>query len=274
MKRFIALLLSVLMLLSLCACGGSESDNESYDDDEYYDDGEESEREEAEEREPGVPEGQVKADLETMSKDDNKLKYAVQYGEVDSIEIEHSYDEDAHIDTCVAHIYFSCWYGVLEYSKPCTYQYSKDSDLWSLIGSDEGAIGEIEYDIDALKSLEGYVFDVNYSNLAIPHAIYGEDCASGVTIEKATVEDGQVKLTLNFDFEAPEGLGHVSQRVTLPCQNRYALEADYVFDRYGYYLCIASKVTKGDEHFGVYADLTDRGKGIICEGVSYQVTDD
>lgn len=118
------------------------------------------------------------------------------------------------------------------------------------------------------------MFDVNYSNLAIPHAIYGEDCASGVTIEKATVEDGQVKLTLNFDFEAPEGLGHVSQRVTLPCQNRYALEADYFFDRYGYYLCIASKVTKGDEHFGVYLHLTDRGNGIICEDVSYQVTDE
>lgn len=272
MKRLIALLLSMLMLLSFCACGDSGNDNNPS---ASYDDGEDSESEEIEEREPGVPEGQIKADLETMSKDDKMLKAAIKYGEVDSIIIEHSYDEDSHIDTCVASIYFNCWYGVLEYTKPCTYQYSKDSDLWNLIGSDDGAIGEVEYDVDAIKSCEGCVFDVNYSNLAIEKAVYSADCPSGVTIEEVTVENGEVKMTLNFDFEAPEGLGHVSQRVTLSCQNRYALMAGTGYmDPHGYYLVIASKVTKGDEHFGVYLYITNHGDGIICEDVKYQVTDD
>lgn len=271
MKRLIALLLSMLMLLSFCACGNSDSGSSPS---APYDDGEDSESEEIEEREPGVPEGQIRADIETMSKDDNMLKYAVKYGEIDSINIEHSYDEDSHIDTCVANINFNCWYGALEYSKPCTYQYSKDSDLWNLIGSDDGAIGEIEYDADVLKSCEGRVFDVTYSNLAIEKAVYSADCPSGVTIEEVTVENGEVKMTLNFDFEAPKGLGHVSQRVTLPCQNRYALMAEYITDTYGYNLCIASKVTKGDEHFGVYLHITNHGDGIICEDVTYQVSDD
>lgn len=253
MKRFIALLLSVLMLLSLCACGGPENGNNPS---ASYDEGEDSESNEVEEREPGVPEGQIRADLETMAKDDDMLKSAVKDGEVDSIRIEHSYDEDSHIDTCVANVYFSCWYGILEYSIPCTYQYSKDSDLWSLIGSEDGEVGEIEYDTNALKSCEGSVFNVDYSNLAVEDTIYSTNCPSGMTVEKVSVVNGEVKMTLNFDFEAPEGLGHVSHRVTLPCQNRYALMAGQDYSQlYGCYLIISSTVTSGGSEYHITVSM-------------------
>lgn len=114
MKRLAAMIFAaVLALLCLSACGESNSQ---------------------------VPDSQIEADLTTIMSEDGNLSRA--YSDcngLDHWEASHNVDESAHLDTVTLNLYFdtNSWLGIKEYSMVCVYQYSRDSDLWTLVRRDK-----------------------------------------------------------------------------------------------------------------------------------------
>ena len=117
-KSEIVLAIGVIVLIVICIIVlALPKSNEPVDDepeesaaiDEDYD------YEEPEESEPsisGVPEGQVDADKDRLLKGDNVLKAAFKNTSEGTFlrrEIEHDYDEYAHIDNATIHYYFDTW---------------------------------------------------------------------------------------------------------------------------------------------------------------------
>lgn len=143
-KRILSLMLCMVMLLTLCSCVSSEA--------------------------KGVPETQVTADVNTLAQNDLELECALVEtgGTFNKIEIEHNYDKDSHIDNATLHYFYDSWMGEIELIKRCSYQYSRESDIWSLLGSDTAEIVNVKFDAEALADrLEGTVKSDYYENLAI-----------------------------------------------------------------------------------------------------------
>lgn len=141
-KRILSLMLCMVMLLTLCSCGSSES--------------------------KGVPETQVTADVNTLAQNDLEFECALLEtgGTFNKIEIEHNYDKDSHIDNATLHYFYDSWMGEIELVKRCSYQYSRESDIWSLLGSETAEIANVKFNAEALADrLEGTVESGCYSHL-------------------------------------------------------------------------------------------------------------
>ena len=222
-KSEIVFAIGVIVLIVICIIVlALPKSNEPVDDepeesaaiDEDYD------YEEPEESEPsisGVPEGQVDADKDRLLKGDNVLKAAFKNTSEGTFlrrEIEHDYDEYAHIDNATIHYYFDTWLGVVDMAKPCAYQYSRDSDIWSLLSCEDSEVADVEYNANAIAVFDGGVLDVEkYTGSYIGETTFYR---KALTIESIDTSSYPLKVTVSYSFDTFDSdIGYLSDNTTM-----------------------------------------------------------
>ena len=149
MKKLISLLLCIALLLPcLCACGGKASQ---------------------------VPDSQLEYDVSNLYYEmQNNSQYETKsdyisasgvrifktsyknLGNVSDWKATHEVNEDMHLDTVTLDLFFDEWIGTLQFKTTRVYQYSQESDIWSLVDvKNFEYIGITEYKADAFKLIEG-----------------------------------------------------------------------------------------------------------------------
>lgn len=165
----------------------------------------------------GVPEGQVDADKDKLLKGDNILKSAFKNTSAGTFirrEIEHNYDEYAHIDNAIIHYYFDTWLGVVDMAKACAYQYSRDSDIWSLLSCEDSEIVDVEYNTEAIAAFDGAVLNVEkYTGYYFGGTTYYNNA---LTIESIDTSSYPLKVTVSYSFDTFDSdIGYLSDNSTM-----------------------------------------------------------
>lgn len=165
----------------------------------------------------GVPEGQVDADKDKLFKGDRRLTNVFKETSEGTFlrrEIEHDYDEYAHIDNAIIHYYFDTWLGVVDMAKACAYQYSRDSDIWSLLSCEDSEIVDVEYNTEAIAAFDGAVLNVEkYTGYYFGGTTYYNNA---LTIESIDTSSYPLKVTVSYSFDTfDSAIGYLSDNTTM-----------------------------------------------------------
>lgn len=165
----------------------------------------------------GVPEGQVDADKDKLFKGDSRLTNVFKETSEGTFlrrEIEHDYDEYAHIDNAIIHYYFDTWLGVVDMAKACAYQYSRDSDIWSLLSCEDSEIVDVEYNTEAIAAFDGAVLNVEkYTGYYFGGTTYYNNA---LTIESIDTSSYPLKVTVSYSFDTfDSAIGYLSDNTTM-----------------------------------------------------------
>lgn len=165
----------------------------------------------------GVPEGQVDADKDKLFKGDRRLTNVFKETSEGTFlrrEIEHNYDEYAHIDNAIIHYYFDTWLGVVDMAKACAYQYSRDSDIWSLLSCEDSEIVDVEYNTEAIAAFDGAVLNVEkYTGYYFGGTTYYNNA---LTIESIDTSSYPLKVTVSYSFDTfDSAIGYLSDNTTM-----------------------------------------------------------
>lgn len=117
----------------------------------------------------------------------------------------HDVNKDMYLDTVTLDLFFDEWLGTLQFTTTRVYQYSKESDIWTLIDvKNFEYIGITEYNTEQIKSIQGKTF--SKGNCIDDDSFYGRYYDFSIYIESvdpqnltANVEYNIVKYT-SFDF--------------------------------------------------------------------------
>lgn len=222
-KREMCLIIGVIALIVICIIVlASPKSNDPVDDeqeesaavDEDYNN---EEPEESESSILGVPEGQVDADKDKLFKGDRRLTNVFKETSEGTFlrrEIEHDYDEYAHIDNAIIHYYFDTWLGVVDMAKACAYQYSRDSDIWSLLSCEDSEIVDVEYNTEAIAAFDGAVLNVEkYTGYYFGGTTYYNNA---LTIESIDTSSYPLKVTVSYSFDTfDSAIGYLSDNTTM-----------------------------------------------------------
>lgn len=165
----------------------------------------------------GVPEGQVDAGKDKLFKGDSRLTNVFKETSEGTFlrrEIEHDYDEYAHIDNAIIHYYFDTWLGVVDMAKACAYQYSRDSDIWSLLSCEDSEIVDVEYNTEAIAAFDGAVLNVEkYTGYYFGGTTYYNNA---LTIESIDTSSYPLKVTVSYSFDTfDSAIGYLSDNTTM-----------------------------------------------------------
>lgn len=216
-KAEILFLVIILLILafSIVLCihdSKGEIDEGGYEDDYYSE--EEPEVEPTETPAFGVPEGQVKMDIDEMMKSDTYLAGVCR--RLDGYEtlevVSHDYDEASQIDNARIEYWFRTWFGRIKYSKDCVYQYSKDSGLWNFLSGEESEYEDIQYDEETLNALVGRSIVVSHS--------YHDKNAGSVTINSVEISGKDCYMNISYGLDRGKEKGWTSgeERIALSPQ--------------------------------------------------------
>lgn len=178
MKRFFAFLLSFTLLLP-CMCGCSSDSTK-------------------------VPDSQIELDMESVADVEAFFDSSDIYSfrpEFDRYDVaQHTCDSDMHTDTVLVDLYYSNWCAIFKYSVILVYQYSADSDLWTLISHErsydsEGWAGCSEFDFspDLPDMLTGR------SAAGVKSNYYNSDFEAEVSIDNVDLNAGTITLGYCLD---------------------------------------------------------------------------
>lgn len=152
MKKLISLLVCIALLLTgLCACGGKslqvpDSQLEYDVGNLYYEIENDSIYESNSDYIP-------KLDVNDFQDSCEKL------GNVSDWNATHDVNTDMKLDTVTLDLFFDEWIGTLQFTTTRVYQYSKESDIWTLIDvKNFELVGFTEYNAEKIKSIEGETY--------------------------------------------------------------------------------------------------------------------
>lgn len=249
MKKLISLLLCIALLLTgLCACGGKSSqvpDSQlEYDVSNLYHE---------------IENDCSYNDVQSFKKSYNRL------GSVSGWKATHDVNKDMYLDTVTLDLFFDEWLGTLQFKTTRVYQYSRESDIWSLIDvKNFEYIGITEYNTEQIKSIEGKTF--SKENCSDNDSFSGRYYDFSIYIESvdpqnltANVEYSIVKYT-SFDFSdeleyCDSWNGSADVDIEIPDSYRNAYRGAYL---YGDAYKIVLNIPFGDSTLSV--ELSENGE--------------
>ncbi len=192
------LLALVISIVLFTQDSKGEINEGEYEDDYYYE--EEPEAEPTETPVLGVPEGQIKMDIDEMMKSDTYLAGVCRrLGGYETLEVvSHDYDEASQIDNARIEYWFKTWFGRIKYSKDCVYQYSKDSGLWAFLSGEESECEALQYDEETMNALVGRSINLRYS-------FYDSGINAGtVTINSVEIDGIYCYMNISYGLDRKE----------------------------------------------------------------------
>lgn len=143
-RKYLSLLLCIAMLLSVLSACTSDSSEEAGS--------------KGESDTPKVSDSQIEFDMPDLLEyldDEEDFPRFVDFDHWEAV--QHTYNEDMHADTVQVNLYYTTdWYiSAKMYTVNLVYQYSRDNDLWTLIGNNGAEYVDTEYLSDLPDRLEG-----------------------------------------------------------------------------------------------------------------------
>lgn len=189
-RKYLSLLLCIAMLLSVLSACTSDSSEEAGS--------------KGESDTPKVSDSQIEFDMPDLLEyldDEEDFPWFEDFDHWEAV--QHTYNEDMHTDTVQVNLFYSTsWFETERYIVNLIYQYSRDNDLWTMIGNNGAEYIDTEYPSDLTNKLVGRFAEAtwevtyglyDYSVITVHASIESIDIAAEtMVIEYYITQDGNL----------------------------------------------------------------------------------